>query len=73
MMERIDEDFVIPISVIGPVAGISNETVRRIVRNLEDADEIEVLRTPTGRGRLNIPGYRRVSEWIRGVGSVAAA
>lgn len=62
----MDEDFVIPISMIGPAAGISNETVRRLVRTLEDAGEIDVLRTPTGRGRVNIAGYRRVRERIVG-------
>ncbi len=57
--------FVIPTSLIGPSEDISSETVRKIVRKLEEAGEIEVLRTPANRGRLNIPGYKRVREAIR--------
>ncbi len=62
------EPFVIPTSLIGPTEDISSETVRKIVRQLEEAGEIEVLHTPARRGRLNIPGYRRVREAIRAGG-----
>ncbi len=60
------EPFVIPTSLIGPSEDVSTETVRKIVARLEEAGEIEVHRTPTRRGRLNIPGYKRVREVIRG-------
>ncbi len=62
------EPFVIPTSLIGPSEDVSSETVRTVVRQLEEAGEIEVQRTPTKRSRLNIPGYKRVREAIRSGG-----
>ena len=64
------EPFVIPTSLIGPSENVSSECVRRVVRELEEAGEIEVLRSPTKRNRLNIPGYKRVREAIRARGVV---
>lgn len=58
------EEFVIPISLIGPPVGISGSTVREIVRRLEEAGEIEVMRTPTGRSRVNAVGYQRIRQAI---------
>ncbi len=63
------EPFVIPTSLIGPSENVSSECVRRVVRELEEAGEIEVLRSPTKRKRLNIPGYKRVREAIRAGGA----
>ena len=60
----MDKDFVIPISLIAGPVGISNATVREIVRRLEEAGEIEVLRTPTGRSRVNALGYQRIRKAI---------
>ena len=59
------EPFVIPTSLIGPTEGISSEAVRRAVKRLVDTDQIEVERSPTGRTRLNIAGYKRVRDFIR--------
>ena len=60
----MNRDFVIPISLIGGPVGISTTTVRHIVRALEEAGEIEVLRTPTGRSRVNALGYQRIRQAI---------
>ncbi len=66
------EPYVIPTSLIGPSENVSGETVKKIVRDLEAAGEIEVLRPPTNRSRLNIPGYKRVRAAIRAGGTIAA-
>jgi len=58
------EPFVIPLSLAGRPDNISDKTVRRISDRLEADGEIEVKHTPTGRGLLNIPGYRRLREEI---------
>ena len=63
-IQSMNEDFVIPVSLIGPPAGISNATVRQIVRKLELSGEIEVMRTPTGRSRVNSLGYQRIRQAI---------
>jgi len=60
----VNEDFVIPTSLIGPPVGISCSTVRLIVRRLEEAGEIEVMRTATGRSRVNSHGYQRIRQAI---------
>ncbi len=62
MIER--EPFVIPLSLAGRPDNISDKTVRRISNRLEADGEIVVQHTPTGRGLLNIPGYRRLREEI---------
>ncbi len=56
--------FVIPLSLVGRPENVSSETVRRLARRLEHTGEIDVQHTPTGRGLLNIPGYRRLREEI---------
>ena len=59
-----NEAFVIPLSLIGRSESVSDKTVRRISDRLESDGEIEVQHTPTGRGLLSIPGYRRLREEI---------
>ncbi len=61
-MDSPEKIFVIQLSQIGRGLGVSGETVRRKVRDLEDRGEIEVLRTPTRRSLLNFLGFRRVAE-----------
>ena len=58
------ETFVIPISLVGRPENVSDKTVWRIAQRLESAGEIELERTPTGRGLLNIPGYKRLRQEI---------
>ena len=58
------DPFVIPLSLVGRPDNVSDKTVRRISQRLESAGEIVVQHTPTGRGLLNIPGYRRLREEI---------
>lgn len=62
MKER--EPFVVPLSLVGRSENISDKTVRRILRRLEADGEVEVQRTPTGRGLLNISGYQRLRKEI---------
>ena len=59
-----NEPFVIPLSLIGRSEAVSDKTVRRISQRLESEGKIEVQHTPTGRGLLNIPGYRRLRQEI---------
>ena len=61
------EPFVIPLSLIGRSESVSDKTVRRISQRLEADGEITVQRTPTGRGLVNIPGYRRLRKEILGL------
>lgn len=56
--------FIIPLSLIGRSENISDETVRRLAKRLESDGEIVVQHTPTKRGLVNIPGYRRLREEI---------
>ncbi len=58
------ERFVIPLSLVGRPENVSSETVRRLAKRLECSGEIDVQHTPTGRGLLNIAGYRRLREEI---------
>ena len=58
------EPFVIPLSLIGRSENVSDKTVKRLAMKLESDGEIVVERTPTKRGLVNIPGYRRLREEI---------
>ena len=58
------EPFVIPLSLIGRSESVSDKTVRKLAKRLEHSGEIDVQHTPTGRGLVNIPGYRRLREEI---------
>ena len=60
----MNKDFVIATSLIGPAVGISSATVREIVRTLEECGDIDVVRTPTGRERVNFLGYECIREAI---------
>ena len=59
------EPFVINASTIGPTENVSGNSVKRAIAELRESGEIEVQTTPTGRVRLNVPGYKRVREFIR--------
>ncbi len=58
------EPFVIPLSLIGRSENVSDKTVKRLARKLENDGEIVVQHTPTKRGLVNIPGYRRLRQEI---------
>ena len=56
--------FIIPLSLVGRPENVSSETVRRFARRLEDAGELTVERTPTGRGLISFSGYTRLRHEI---------
>ena len=62
--------FVIPLSLVGVPERVSDETVRRYARRLEEAQELDIQQTPTGRLLINFSGYQRLRHEI--IGTAAA-
>lgn len=67
-----DTQFVIPLSLVGIPENVSDETVRRYARRLQDDRELDIQRTPTGRLLINYLGYRRLRHEILSARTVAA-
>ena len=57
--------FVIPLSLVGVPENISDETVRRYARRLEENQEIDLQQTLTGRLITNFLGYQRLRKAFR--------
>lgn len=67
-----DIQFVIPLSLVGIPEHVSDETVRRYARRLQDDRELDIQQTPTGRLLINFSGYQRLRQEILSVRTVAA-
>ncbi len=57
--------YVIALSRVAQSENVSDKTAWRLARKLESDGKIEVQRTPTGRGFLNVRGYERLRDEIR--------
>ena len=58
----MDDIKVVPISRVAPAKKTSPQYARRVIRELEDAGEIEPEWTPTGRGYLSVSEWQKVAE-----------
>ena len=69
---RMQNGFVIPLSLVGRDENVSGEHARRIAKSLENEGLIDVHRTPTGRLLLDVSGYQELRQAILAKRSVAA-
>ena len=67
----MSDKFLIAVSRIAAIENVSGEHARRVVRQLEADEKIQVQRSPTGRGFVTLTGYEAVRDALRGAAHAA--